>query len=43
MCDAEQDTRQPDTVCDLLDPLGCRGLQGNELDSVGLKEICWPG
>jgi hypothetical protein len=43
MCDAEQDTRQPETVCDLLDFLGRRGLQGNKLDSVGLKEICWLG
>jgi hypothetical protein len=40
MCDAEQDSRQPETVCDLLDLLGCRGLQGDKLDSIGLEEIC---
>ena len=38
MRETEQDTRQPETVCDLLDLLGCHRLQGNKLDSVGLKK-----
>lgn len=43
MRETEQDARQPETVCDLLDLLGCCRLQGDKLDSVGLKETCWLG
>ena len=39
MGDAEQNTRQPETICDVLDLLGCHGIQGDKLDSIGLEKI----